>query len=136
MFPTDGLPSTALLEKLSLCLKEDAEICAAYLHGSAVKGRLRATSDFDIALLLIPGSHLSSFARLELAAHLEEVLGRPVDIGILTTKNVIYAKEVAWGGLLLFTRDQLASDRFIAQALSMYSDLQSNRREVLQAYAA
>ena len=134
MYPTDGFPSAALLGKISLCLKAEGEICAAFLHGSAVKGRLRETSDFDIALLLVSGQKFSVFARLELAANLECVLGRPVDLGILTTRNLGYAKEVASAGPLIFTRNQLASDRFIDQALSMYSDLQSSRREVLEAY--
>jgi len=136
MSATHDSPATALLGKLAQCLQADKRICAAYLHGSAVKGRLRATSDFDIALLLVPGQEFSVLARLELAANLECVLGRPVDLGILSTRNIVYAKEVAAAGQLIFTRNKLASDRFIAQALSMYSDLQSSRREVLEAYAA
>jgi len=135
MNPSTRFPFPSQLENLSRRLKEDKRICAAYLHGSAVKGGMRPNSDVDIALLLVPGQHLTTLERLELSADLEIVLGRSVDIGILSTNNVVYAKEVAAGGQILFTKNQLESDRFIAHALSMYAELQSSRQEILKAYA-
>lgn len=133
--PALTLPSVQIDAAIGL-LRAVPEICAAYLHGSAVKGGLRPDSDVDIAVLLFPGRSLEPAMRLELASELEAVLGRTVDLGLLSSANVVYAREVFGHGRLLFTRSEFHSARFQAQTLSMYVDLQLSRREVLEAYAA
>ena len=112
------------------------EILAAYLHGSAVKGGLRADSDVDIALLLRTQQHLPPADRLSLAADLASIFGREVDVGLLSANNVVYASQVAAYGRLLFTHDRAASDAFIAHSLSAYAQLQVDRAPVLTRYAA
>jgi len=97
---------------------------------------LRADSDVDLALLPARGNLITPEQRLELAADLEDLVGRIVDVGILSTANLVYAKEAVANGLLLFERDPAARARFAALVFSMYADLQENRREVLHAYAA
>lgn len=133
--PALTLPSVQIDAAISL-LRAVPEVCAAYLHGSAVKGGLRADSDVDMALLLFPGQSSAPAERLKLAAELEAIFGRTVDLGLLSSANVVYAREVFGHGRLLFTRSEFHSARFQAQALSMYVDLQQSRREVLSAYAA
>jgi hypothetical protein len=49
---------------------------------------------------------------------------------------LVYAKEVVARGRVHFERDSAARHRFEALVLSMYADLQENRREVLDAYTA
>lgn len=116
-------------------LKEEPSVCTAFLHGSAAKGRLRPDSDVDIALLPFPRAVLSTAGRLTLAGDLDVLLGRTVDIGVLSTGNLIYAKEVIEHGHLLFTKNPFLSERFLTTCLSMYADLQRDRKEVLYAYS-
>lgn len=113
-----------------------AAVEAAYLLGSAATGRLRGDSDVDVAILLRRGTSLSVRQRLALTGELAALLGRPVDLGLLSTANVVYAKEAVATGKMLFQRDALAVGRFAMLALSMYAALQEARREVLRAYAA
>ncbi len=117
-------------------LKEEPSICAAFLHGSGAKGTLRKDSDIDIALLSEWGQVLPPEKRLALTAELESILGRPVDLGVLSTGNLIYAKEVIENGTELFTRNRFLSERFLSTCLSLYASLQQDRKEVLLAYSA
>lgn len=123
---------TGVVEVLQSC--EAVE--AAYLLGSAATGRLRADSDIDVAVLPRHRDPMSAADSVELTGRLVEVLGRPVDLGILTTSNVVYAKEAVATGRLIFERDHRLTARFAMLALSMYASLQEARREVLRAYAA
>jgi uncharacterized protein len=123
---------TAMIQRLA----QDDKIAAAYLLGSGAEGRLRADSDVDIALLPARGATLTGRERLHLAADLTQLAGRPVDPGVLHTGNLVYAKEAVTRGRVIFERDPAARVRFAALALAMYADLQENRREVLDAYAA
>lgn len=117
-------------------LETNGKIDAAYLLGSANDGNLRPDSDVDIALLPARGVTFSGRERLDLAADLAALLGRTVDLGVLHTGNLVYAKEAVSRGRIIFERDRAKSSRFAALVLSMYADLQETRREVLHAYAA
>ncbi|MFM8413281.1 MAG: type VII toxin-antitoxin system MntA family adenylyltransferase antitoxin [Planctomycetota bacterium] len=117
-------------------LERSDAVQAAYLLGSAATGRLWAESDVDLAILPRRPAGLSVAERLSLTAELATILGRPVDLGVLTTANVVYAKEAVTTGRLLCERDRTATARFAMLALSMYASLQEARREVLRAYAA
>ena len=127
---------THVIEQVIQVLKKTPGLCAAYLHGSALSGNRHPESDIDIALLPFPGSNLTSLDRLALAAELEAIVHAPVDLGVLSQSNLVYCKEVICKGERLFTHDRLASDLFAAQALSMYVQLQRQRKEVIDAYAA
>ena len=80
---------------LSEKLKPDPRIIAAYLMGSVLKAHFRIDSDIDLAILPAPDKEISLMARLELAAELSAILDHPVDIGLLDTQDLIYAKEAA-----------------------------------------
>jgi len=127
---------TALLEAVASHLSRHAHVAAAYLLGSAAEGRLRSDSDVDIAVLPVTPDGLPLVERLHLAAELGSIVGREVDLGVLTTRNLVYAKEAITRGRLIFDRDHLVTARFEMYALSMYASLQEARREVLRAYAA
>ncbi len=109
---------------------------AAYLLGSAAAGRLRGDSDVDVAILPRRGAGFPVDQRLTLTAELARLFGRPVDLGVLSTANVVYAKEAVVHGRILFERSHRVTAHFAMQALSMYASLQEARREVLRAYAA
>jgi predicted nucleotidyltransferase len=124
------------LQALANRLRAGSGLDAAYLLGSAATGRLRADSDLDIAILPSKGASFHGVRTAELAADLEEICGRMVDLGILHTGNLVYAKEAVAHGRVLFERDAGARARFEMHALSMYAELQENRRDVIHAYAA
>ena len=122
--------------KVQGVLEQYPAIMAAYLHGSTVKGTARPDSDVDLALLPNPGQRLPLKFRLECAGELESILGGTVDLGELSTRNLIYAKEVIANGQEIFTTNRFQSDLFMATALAMYAELQQQRKEVLHAYTA
>lgn len=126
----------AKIEEIKAVLGTLPEIDAAYLHGSASKGTMHPNSDVDIALLPVPGKILPMLERLQYAAELETILGHPVDIGILSTGNLVYAKEVMDHGTELFSKNRFRSELFLSTCLSMYAELQQQRKEVLNAYSA
>ena len=126
----------AVSRHLTERLQKDDKVAAAYLLGSAARHALRPESDLDIAVLPVRGCVISPQGRLSLAADLEDVAGRTVDLGILSTANLVYAKEAVAHGAVIFERDRAARARFAMLVLSMYAALQESRREVLHAYAA
>ena len=128
--------AASILQSLATRLGEIGGIDAAYLLGTASSGQLRPDSDLDIALLPSRGTQHAGRQLAELAADLEAIAGRPVDLGILHTGHLVYAKEAVTRGILFYERDPAARRRFAMLTLSMYADLQEIRREVLDAYAA
>ncbi|MFZ4484007.1 MAG: type VII toxin-antitoxin system MntA family adenylyltransferase antitoxin [Chthoniobacterales bacterium] len=128
--------SDAQLELASHVLAGQAQIASAYLLGSVVGGRLRNDSDIDVAVLPVRGAVFPAQDRLDLAARLENIFAREVDVGVLSTSNLVYAKEAVVGGRLFFERNHTATARFAMSVLSMYAELQEVRKEVLRAYAA
>ena len=90
----------------------------------------------DIAILPTRAAAVPVSFRAGLAAELEAIFGRSVDVGILHTGNLVYAKEAVTRGIPLFERNPGVRAQFEMLALSLYADLQENRREILNAYAA
>lgn len=117
-------------------LRRHGIVQAAYLLGSAVTNSLRPDSDIDFAILPSDRAGLAIEERLALTAELTKICGRVVDLGVLSTANVVYAKEAVTTGKLIFERDPCVTARFAMLTLSMYASLQEARREVLRAYAA
>lgn len=117
-------------------LKRCEAVEAAYLLGSAAAGRMRGDSDVDVAILPSRSVAFAVDQRLALTAELARLFGRPVDLGVLSTANVVYAKEAVVHGRILFERSHGVTARFAMLALSMYASLQESRREVLRTYAA
>lgn len=111
-------------------------VCAAFIHGSVVTGCVHPDSDVDIAILPVHGGKITAGEKMGIVGDLESLIGRKVDIGVMSTGNLIYVKEVVEHGELLFTRNSFFSECFLTTCLSMYVDLQQDRREVLYAYTA
>jgi predicted nucleotidyltransferase len=124
------------VKKIADGLEKDERISAAYALGSSVTGRLWTDSDIDLALLPAPGQSLSQMDLLHLSSELGTCCPRPVDLGILSTHNLIYAKEALLQGECLFCKDQYYHDLFVATALGLYLELRTARREVENAYTA
>ena len=120
------------LEQVQRMLEGQPLVLAACLHGSTAKGTARPDSDVDLALLPSPGERLPLKFRLECAGELESILGCPVDIGELSTRNLVYAKEVIANGQEIFTTNRFQSDLFMATSLAMHAEHQERWNRALE----
>ncbi len=123
-------------EQIKRELNRQPKVCAAFLLGSAARGRLRQNSDIDLALLPMPQARLSFQERGQMAAAISSLTGRETDIGVLQTNNLIYAKEAFLNGKRIFCRDCYYCDLFIANTLGLYLELRQERRGIENAYRA
>ena len=114
--------------------ESDRRFDAVYALGSVVRHELRESSDIDIALL--PAFHVKPEPHdlLELAGRLTDIAGRPVDLGVLSTRNLVYARQAILTGKRVWRRAGTAADMRIATLLGLYARFQFDRREVLNAY--
>ena len=78
---------------------------------------------------------MDAVQRVALAARLSRRCRRDVDLGILDTDNLIYAKEAYLNGICIHCRDPFQRDRFGADALGLYLELRESRHEVEHAYS-
>lgn len=123
-----------IIDKITKRLSARTEIISIYLLGSAATGKMRPDSDIDIALLLKPGYKMSSIDLFNLTGELTEIAGVQVDLGVISTLNLIYAKEAFFNGKEVFCRDRAAADLQRATLLGLYGQLQFQRKEIVNAY--
>lgn len=112
----------------------DERIVAVYLHGSYSKGKVHPGSDIDLALLPDQAEKIDFRELLKMSGDLEIKLNRTIDIGVVSSKNLVYAKEVIYNGCCLLVKDKYKKEIYETTLLSMYTDFQYERREVLNAY--
>ena len=120
------------LEKLA----EFPGALAWYLLGSAAKGTMRPDSDVDLALLPCPDAVIDRSTLLHWAGDLALELGREIDVGVLDSSNLVYAKEALLHGRRIVCADEPAANRRASELLSLYLRFQEDRKEVLDAYRA
>jgi predicted nucleotidyltransferase len=118
-----------LAGRLTEALSALPEVELAYLFGSWVSGRVRAESDFDVAIL-VTGSAAAD-ARSELARLLAR-LGRVVpserlDVVLLNGAPSLLRHRIVSRGRLLFAREPRLRVRFVARAIQDYQDMQIRR---------
>ena len=106
------------------------------MYGSGAVGKLRSDSDLDLAVLLPPGCDLTPAERLDLAAALRALAGRPVDLAVLgRSGGGGLGKEVVAKGRRLYCTNPLAADEFEMYALSSYARLREDRAPVEAEYS-
>lgn len=116
--------------------EKDPRILAVYLLGSAVNETLRPDSDLDFGLLLQSGETLSAREINDLASDLTLSYGRPVDLGLISTRNLIYARQCVLTGRQIFCRDVVRAGLTVATLLGLALQLDFERQEILHAYTA
>ncbi len=124
----------AIAEKIRSVLGERSDIAAVYLLGSAAKGRLRKDSDIDLALLPVADSEITVQNRLELAGVLEGVFCRPIDIGVITTQNLVYASEAILNGYRIVTINNEFAENMEMRLLGCYLTFKQDRKNVEKSY--
>ncbi len=108
-------------------------ILAAYLHGSMANGNARSGSDIDLGIMFLSGK-VDKLKFLDIASDLELKLKRIVDIGIVSSDNLVYSKESINNGICLFSANEILRKTREAELLAMYVDFNFERREVINAY--
>lgn len=96
---------------------------------------MRQDSDIDIALLPAAEQDIPLQFRLEIAAALELRLRKPVDIGVITSKNLIYASEAILHGLRIVTLQKEYAEAVEVRLLGCYLTFRQDRQEVEESYA-
>ncbi len=71
---------------------------------------------------------------LKLSSRLEEHCGQTVDIGVLSTTNLIYSREAILKGKCIYEIDDIYCRLFVATVLGLYAQLKIERKEVEDAY--
>jgi len=117
-------------------LSDDARILAVYLLGSALRENLGPESDIDLALMLEAGAKLSSTERLKIANDLAYKLERTVDLGEISSANLVYSREAFLTGAPVFLRNPEKAALRRAALMGMYIQFNLDRKEVLDAYRA
>lgn len=121
-------------ESIIALVKDDARIAALYILGSAARGTMRADSDVDLAILLEAGRAPGSIERAELAGQIAYAIGRDVDIGLVSSQNLVYSRQALMTGRLLFSRDRYYTELMAASLLGLYDRFQGERKELMDAY--
>ena len=112
----------------------DPRILALYLLGSAATDRLRPDSDVDLAVLVEPGQVLGALERSRLANEASYSLKRDVDLGEVSSRNLVFAREAILTGKRLFARDAFRAETIETTLLGLYASFNEDRKELLDAY--
>ena len=124
------------LEKCVQCFQSESTVVAVWGFGSAFSGNMRVDSDVDFAILYEAGHQVDHKQRGRLASELEDYLHRSVDLGEVTTQNLVYAYQAIRTGKRVYCRDAAATDEFTGRLCSLYADFKLDRRVVEAAYCA
>ena len=107
--------------------RSPGDLVCVYLFGSVARGEARPDSDVDVAVLFAakaPGSApVDPLRGLHLAAELDGLLGKDVDVIDLETAPVDLIHRILRDGMLVLDRDPLARARFEVAARNHYFDL-------------
>jgi len=115
-------------------LSRDSRILAVYILGSVARGHARPDSDIDVGIITIKGDYIDALERSKIENHLTSIVGRKVDIGLISSRNLVYAREAFFSGKMIYARDKFHTDLTVATLLGMYARFNEDRREVLDAY--
>lgn len=126
----------SVIKTVSTYAKNDKNILSVYLLGSVNSGVYRVDSDIDLAILMKDRKPLPVLERVEIANQLTIKLGRTVDLGVITSKNLIYASEAFFKGDMIYTTDQYQNDLIRCTLIGLYYQLNIDRKEILDAYRA
>lgn len=110
-----------VIEKIRECCNQEESIVAAYLFGSSVTGRRRATSDIDLAVLVDPEFE-DDFPFLPFAALLERELNHRIDLILLNRAGELLKYQVRRDGRLIFQKDDRKRKQFEVMGRKLFED--------------
>jgi len=114
-----------LLPKLIAVLKNETNIAACYLFGSAVNEKLKPLSDIDFAVLIsqklkrdeIFNYHLNLIGVISDTLHIDDF-----DLVILNTAPPRFAYNILKSGRLLFCKEKEQTIEFMEKTIKYYLD--------------
>jgi predicted nucleotidyltransferase len=113
-------------EKISEYFSDDENVIAVYVFGSHARGRAKASSDVDVAVLLEKNPEFDY--RLKVMAELGELLQRPVDVVSLRQCGLVLQRQVLKYGVLVFEGDSRKRKAFEIISRKKYFDFQPYHR--------
>lgn len=116
--------------------KSNEKILAVFVLGSAASGNMRPDSDIDLAVLPEGGEKLEAVDRIGISNSLSFELSRTVDLGEISSENLVYAREALLKGYPVYLKDEERMNLARANLLGMYIQYNLDRKEVLDAYTA
>jgi len=111
-------------------------VLSVYLLGSAAKGQMRKDSDIDLALLPFPGMKINDKQRLQLSSELSFLLRWVIDMGVISSADLVYARESLLNGICLYRNNIDLNTIEKNRLISMYYQFNEDRQEVIIAYSA
>lgn len=127
----DGVPSQHQVDQIVERLDRRFGLDVVWLFGSNARGTSTSSSDVDLAALFRRTPEPDDV--LAMAAELETVAGRPVDLIDLDRASPILVMQVLRTGRLLAERSPSRRQCLIAAAPGRYEDLLSVRRPIERA---
>jgi uncharacterized protein len=110
-----------IIEKIRECCRREERILAAYLFGSSVTGRRRATSDIDVGIL-VDHKLEDEFPFLPFAALLERELNQRIDLILLNRAGELLKYQVRKYGRLIFEKDASKRKQFEVMGRKSFED--------------
>jgi predicted nucleotidyltransferase len=133
---TNGQLIDTITEITQTFFQNDSRVLAVFLFGSAARNTMRSDSDIDLALILYPGLSLDILDRTDMAGKISYELQRTVDLGEISGRNLIYAREALLTGFPVFIKDSDKLNLVRANLLGLYLRFNEDRKEVMDAYRA
>ena len=121
-------------EHIQKLLEKEPHILAVYLLGSTLNGSMRPDSDIDLGLMVEPGYKISALERANLSSNFSYEMRRTVDLGEISSNNLVYAREALLKGKLIYTKNKDRANLNRANLLGMYLQYNYDRQEVVNAY--
>ncbi len=125
-----------ITEKVQKFFGKDSRILAVFLLGSAARDSMRPESDIDLAIMSESGTSLDILEITEITGSLSHEFARTVDLGEISSKNLVYAREVLLTGIPVYQKDTERVNLARANLLGLYVQFNLDRKEVLDAYRA
>jgi len=122
------------LEKLKEIMARYPQINAAYLYGTAAKGKLRPNSDIDVALLVAEPHSTEEINYLEtrVICDIEAAFHRDADVKILNQiEHLPLLHEIFSTGILLVDHDPVERRNFVVKKNQEYLDFLPHYQRIL-----
>lgn len=108
------------LEKLINFFADNKDILTVYLYGSYGTKFENENSDIDFGILF--SSPLSLMEELALAAEIEKIMSREVDMVSLNKINILLKYNIIETGMKIYERNFISTSDFIESVLKEYFD--------------
>jgi len=126
------------IEKLKAIVQRYPQITAAYLYGTAARGKLRPNSDVDVALLVAEpySTEESNALETKVICDIEAVFHRDADVKVLNQiEHLPLLHEIFATGILLVDHDPVERRNFVVKKNQEYLDFLPHYQRILNVYA-